>query len=70
MSKSDQYRAHAQECQRMARISHNVGEKSTWLQLSEHWLNMIPKAELTKSEQFDAAELAQGTRQTKSEESR
>ncbi len=68
MNKSDEYRASAQECQRVARISRDLHERSTWLQLADHWLRMIPKAERTKSEQLDAAEHAQVAGQTKSEE--
>jgi hypothetical protein len=70
MSKSDEYRAKAQECERMAGISRNPDEKVAWLQMAGQWLGMIPKAGPAKSEQFDAAEHANRAGQTKSEESR
>lgn len=69
MSKSDEYRANAQECERMAGISRRPDQKATWLQMAAQWLGMIPKEEPTNSEKFDAAERARNTRQTKSEES-
>jgi len=64
MSKPDEYRANAQECQRMAAISCNPNEKAVWQQMAQHWLRMIPKAESPKSDQFEAA---QGPGQTKAE---
>ena len=56
MSKPDEYRANAQECQRMAGISRNPNEKAVWQQMAQHWLRMIPKAESPKSDQFEAAQ--------------
>jgi hypothetical protein len=44
VSKWDEYRANAEECQRMARISRNPDEKATWQRMAEQWLGMIPKA--------------------------
>jgi hypothetical protein len=64
MSKPDEYRANAQECQRMAGISRNPKEKAVWQQMAQHWLGMIPKAESRKSGQVEAA---QGSAQTKAE---
>lgn len=49
MSKPDEYRAKAQECERMAAISRNPNEKAALLQLAQQWLSMIPNAEPTKS---------------------
>ena len=66
MSKSDEYRANAAECERMARQSRHPGEKATWLQMAQDWLRMIPKARQSASEKFDTAEQAQGTGQTRS----
>jgi hypothetical protein len=62
MSKLNEYRAHAQECQRMAGISRNPNEKTVWLQMSQQWLDMIPKAEPSASEQLDAADHSGQTR--------
>ena len=42
MSKPEEYRANAQECQRMAAISCNPNEKAVWQQMAQHWLRMIP----------------------------
>jgi hypothetical protein len=67
MSKSDEYRANAEECQKMARIATDPGEKATWLEMASDWLRMIQKADPTASGQFDAAEKAQGTNQVRSE---
>jgi hypothetical protein len=70
MSKSDEYRAKAQECERMAGISRKPDEKAAWLQMSAQWLGMTRKAGPTKSAQFDAAEQhVNSTGQTRSEES-
>ena len=66
MTKSDEYLAHANECQRMAEQTRNPVEKHTWLQLAESWLRMIRQRKLTASEKFDAAERATGTHQEKS----
>ena len=54
MSKPDEYRANAQECQRMAGISRNPNEKVIWQQMSQHWLRMVPKAEPPEAEQGPA----------------
>ena len=55
MSKPDEYRANAQECQRMAGISRNPNEKAIWQQMAQRWLGMIPEAGACKSDQFEAA---------------
>jgi hypothetical protein len=67
MSKSDEYRANAEECERMARISRNPADKATWLGIAEEWMRMIKQPRLSASDKFDAAEKAQGTHQTRSE---
>jgi hypothetical protein len=69
MSKSDEYRANAAECQRMAGKTSNPQEKRTWLEMADHWLRMIAQPKQTPSERFDAAEQKDGTGQTKSKES-
>jgi hypothetical protein len=66
MSKSDEYRANADECQKMARRATHPGEKATWLQMAQDWLRMIKQPEQSASDKFDAAEKAQGTGQDKS----
>ena len=38
MNNSDEYRANAHECNRMASISSNPDEKAIWLQMAEGWL--------------------------------
>jgi hypothetical protein len=54
MSKPDEYRANAQECQRMAGISRDPNERVVWQEMAEHWRSMIPKPESPKSNQFEA----------------
>jgi hypothetical protein len=67
MSKSDEYRANAAECERMARAARNADDKAMWLQMAADWLRMIPQPRPSASDKFDAAEKAQGTGQTRSE---
>jgi hypothetical protein len=67
MSKSDEYRANADECQKMARLAKHPGEKATWLQMAQDWLRMIKQPGPSASDKFDAAEQAQGTRQERSD---
>ena len=67
MSKSDEYRANTEECQRMARRSRNPADKATWLAMAEDWLRMIPLPKQSKADSFDAAEKAQGTGQQRSD---
>jgi hypothetical protein len=38
MRKLDGYLANAEECERMAEISQNPGEKAAWLQMAQQWL--------------------------------
>jgi hypothetical protein len=54
MSKPDDYRANAQECQRMAGISCRPNEKALRQQMAQQWLGMIPKAESAKPDHFEA----------------
>ena len=67
MSKSDEYRANAAECERMAGIARNPSEKATWLGMANHWLRMIPKQRQSASQKFDAATKAQDTGQPRSD---
>ena len=41
MSKADEYRANAAECQRMAKVARNERDRRTWLEMAQHWLCMI-----------------------------
>jgi hypothetical protein len=66
-SKPDEYRANAQECDRMAASSRSPNQKAKWLQMAQQWLRMISKVGPTES-QFDAAGEAL-IRQTKPKES-
>ena len=66
MSKSDQYRAQAEECERMARKALSPDDKATWLKMAEDWLRLIRPPRRSASDRFDAAEKAQGTGQDKS----
>ena len=68
MSKSDEYRANAEECQKMARIATNPGEKVTWLEMAADWLRMIKPPRQTPAQKFDAAEHQRGTGQEKSQD--
>jgi hypothetical protein len=57
MSKNDEYRANAAECQRIARITRNESEKRTWLDMAESWLRMIKPAQPgDPADRFDPAE--------------
>jgi hypothetical protein len=67
MSKSDEYRANAEECERMARRSRNPADKATWLAMAEDWMRMIKQPRLSAWDRFDAAEKAHGTHQAQSE---
>jgi hypothetical protein len=69
MDKTDEYRANAQECERMAASSRNDADKSTWLQMAAHWLRLIPQPNRSASDRFDDLEASQGTHQKRSEES-
>jgi hypothetical protein len=67
MSKNDEYRANAAECQRMAEITKNPAEKQTWLEMAASWLRMVKQPRPSASDKFDAATLARGTGQKKSD---
>jgi hypothetical protein len=59
MSKSDEYRANAAECERMAHVTRNEFEKRTWQEMAESWLRLIPPAS-TRGDAFDAMNLNRG----------
>jgi hypothetical protein len=66
MSKADEYRANANECERMARASTNPADKAMWLQMAEDWLRMTHGRHVQSSKKFDAGESPRGTGQTPS----
>ena len=68
MNSSDEFRANAAECRRMADATKNAGDKRRWLQMAESWLRMI-KPRQNAADRFDAAERSDGTRQPKSDAS-
>jgi hypothetical protein len=66
MNKVDEFRANAEECQRMADATQNPGDKRRWLQMAESWLRMV-KRTTSAGERFDAVERQRGTHQAKSD---
>ena len=57
MSKNDEYRANAAECQRIARFTRNESEKRTWLDMAESWLRLIKPAQSSDpADRFDPVE--------------
>jgi hypothetical protein len=59
MSKNDEYRANAAECERMARVTRNESEKRTWQEMAESWLRLIRPSQSEASDRFDAMDLNQ-----------
>jgi hypothetical protein len=51
MSKNDEYRANAAECERMARVTRNESEKRTWHEMAESWLRLIQTSASEASDQ-------------------
>jgi hypothetical protein len=49
MTKWDEYRTNAQECERMAENSLNTSDKAAWHHLAKRWLCMIPNAGLVEA---------------------
>jgi hypothetical protein len=41
MSKNDEYRANAAECERMAKVTDNEADKQSRLGMARHWFAMI-----------------------------
>ena len=66
MSKADEYRGNARECERMARTSTNPADRALWLQMAQDWLRMTQVSPSQGSKRFAAAEKAQGTGQSPS----
>jgi hypothetical protein len=74
VSKSDEFRRNADECQRMADRTCDDGDKRAWLRLAQSWLAMIRPDTLTAgsrtaADHFDERERVDGTRQLQSTES-
>jgi hypothetical protein len=63
MTKSDQYRAKAEECRHMAAKVTTAIDQAAWLGLATDWLGLIPEPARTASERFDAMERHRGTHQ-------
>ena len=66
MTKSDQYRAKAEECRLMAAKVTTPIDQAAWLDLATDWLGLIPEPAQIDSDRFDAMERDRGTRQQKS----
>jgi len=65
MITSDECRANALECERMAGIACNPVEKVAWVQMAEQWLRMIPKAKAHDAGKPEAAAPVPATHPTK-----
>lgn len=63
MAKSDEYRAKAEECRRMAGKVSTAIDQAAWLGLATDWLKLSRDPARTRFERFDAMERDRGTRQ-------
>lgn len=69
MTRCDEYRRNAEECQRMADNTSNENDRRAWLRLAESWMRMVRKEsghggpEGQARDAFDAEQRARGTRQ-------
>jgi hypothetical protein len=67
MTRADEYRRNADECQRMADNTSNDHDRRAWLRLAESWMRMVRKEAGADGDQahdaFDAEHHAGGTRQ-------
>jgi hypothetical protein len=43
MTKSEEYRQYAEECERMAETAVNPSDRAAWLKLANSWLQMLPQ---------------------------
>jgi hypothetical protein len=66
MAKSDEYRAKAEECRRMAGKVSTAIDQAAWLGLATAWLGLIRDPARTTFERFDAMERVRGTHQQNS----
>ena len=70
MDKGDEYRRHAELCQRMADATTNERDRSEWLSLAQSWFGMIQQRKHIASEaNFLAQHAARGTGQQQSRSS-
>jgi len=65
MTKTDEYRAKAEECRLMAAKVTTPIDQAAWLGLATDWLGLIRDPARTASERFDAMERDRGTHQQK-----
>ena len=66
MTKSDEFRAKAEQCRLMAAKVTTPIDQAAWLELATDWLGLIPEPAQTASDRFDATERDRGTRQLRS----
>jgi hypothetical protein len=72
MSRTDEYRRNAAECQRMAESTRDEGDKRSWLRLAQSWLRLVSDARREgaspdATESFATEHRARGTGQRESE---
>jgi len=63
MTKSEEYRAKAEECRLMAAKVTTPIDRAAWLGLATDWLGLIRAPAQTASERFDAMERDRRTHQ-------
>jgi len=51
MSKIEEYRANAAECDRMAHVTRDEAERRTWQQMAESWSRMAEQKSAAKAEE-------------------
>jgi hypothetical protein len=51
MSKVEEYRANAAECERMARTARDEAERRTWKDMAESWSRMAEQTSAAKVEE-------------------
>jgi hypothetical protein len=72
MSRTNEYRRNAAECQRMAESTRDEGDRRSWLRLAQSWLRLVSDARREDSspdatENFATEHRVRGTRQRESE---
>jgi hypothetical protein len=55
MSNADKYRAHARHCVIKAELAQLTEGKLSWLRMAQTWLGMIPEAQRTAADAFQAS---------------
>jgi hypothetical protein len=65
MTRDDEYRANAIECQRMADFSRDPNDKATWLKMAASWLRMI-RGDQPDADRFNTTAQTYGTKQQSS----